>query len=224
MGAWRVRQRIGEELPSPRGAGLAAGTPGHRAQGEVAGLLDRIDSEGGGPAAEALRGDLILDLEHRLARPRECRVAGRRVVRAFAELEALLVDRIVEAGLELRDLAEVVLERDREAVAVGDPGQSPVEDELIAGADVPSSHPVPLCVGVDDVVLDAVETGAGALRGAGLDSPEDEVALAAAVLQVEPVLVRESAAERLADQAVVVAPVEADVLVVVGPEALGGAG
>src|SRR6185503_11682775 len=77
---------------------------------------------------------------------------------------------------------------------------------------------------VDDVVLDPVEAGPRTLTGPGLDTPKDEIALTAPVFDVEPVLVREHARERLADQLASVPPVEPDVLAIVGAEALRGAG
>ncbi len=83
------------------------------------------------------------------------------------------------------------LSADREAVSVRDSSQGAVEDELVVCAHVPAGDPVALSVGVDDVVLDPVEAGPGALLGASLDPTQDEVPLAAAVLQVEPVLVWE---------------------------------
>src|SRR6478752_4012718 len=99
-----------------------------------------------------------------------------------------------------------------------------VEDQLRMGAHVPPGDARRLRVRLDVVELDRVEAGAGALAGAGGELAQDEVALAPVVVEVEPVLVREAAAERLANQAVAVGPVELDVLVVVGAEVLGSAG
>ena len=106
---------------------------------------------------------------------------------------------------------------------VRDPGQRPVEDELDTRPDPPAGHLPCLGVGVDVVVLDSVEARPGALPGPCLDASEDEITLAASVLDVEPVLVREHVAERLPEQAVPVASIEPDVPAVVGPEALRGA-
>ena len=75
--------------------------------------------------ADRARTHLVLDLEHRLARPHE-RVERR----ALVELLALLVDGEVEVGQQLRDLRRVVLETDREPLRVGEVRERRVEQEL----------------------------------------------------------------------------------------------
>jgi hypothetical protein len=72
---------------------------------------------------------------------------------------------------------------------------------------------------VDHVELDAVEPRRRALRDARLDDPEHERPLQLVVVQVDEELVREDAAERLADQAAAARVVEGDELRVVRPEA-----
>jgi hypothetical protein len=85
-------------------------------------------------------------------------------------------------------------------------------------------HPLPLSVRVDDVVLDRVESGHGALARTRRDTSQDEVALPVPVVEVQPILVGEAIAEGLAQQAVPDPAVEADVLAVVRPKALCGPG
>ena len=107
--------------------------------------------------------------------------------------------------------------------AMRDPRDRPVIGELL-----PRSHPKagdlpPLRVGVDHVVLDGVEAGLRAQLRPRLHPLQDELAVPLGP-EVEPVLVREAVAERLADQPPADLAIELDVLPVVGPELLRGAG
>src|SRR6266511_681140 len=104
------------------GTPLATRAAGLGVEREVAGLLDRADPQAVPIGAETVPRDPVLDLEDRLAVARECLVARGWVVRALSILETLLVDCEVEVRLQLRHLAQVVLQPHRQPVLVRDSG------------------------------------------------------------------------------------------------------
>ena len=80
---------------------------------------------------------------------------------ALVVLEALLVERPVEARLERADLVEVVLEPDRQPAGVRGAGEEAVVGELVGAGEREAAA---VRVAVDVVGLDAVEALA---RGTG---------------------------------------------------------
>src|SRR6059036_3596233 len=118
--------------PPARGSALtslATRYPGSVEQVEC--LHDRVAVRRVRLRAELRRGQLVFDLEHGLVRAREVGC----VVRTLVVLLALLVDRVVEVGSQIRHLLDVVLEGYRQALRVRQVRQCGVEEELRIGAD-----------------------------------------------------------------------------------------
>jgi hypothetical protein len=112
-------------------------------------LVERVEVHGIGLRAELTRGTVVFNLQDCLTGVDE---GGQRV--ALAVLEALLVERPVEGGEELRHLVEVILQRGREATDVGRIGQELVVAELIGRAEREAGV---VGVPIHVVKLDAVE-------------------------------------------------------------------
>ena len=68
--------------------------------------------------------------------------------------KALFVDREIEVGLELVDLIEIILERDRKPELVGDPCDAAVVPQLILGGEWEAGR---VRVPVEIVRLDRIE-------------------------------------------------------------------
>jgi hypothetical protein len=180
-------------------------------------LQDRAEAGRIGLGAELLQRDAVFHLKHRFAG-----VDEHLEVVALVVLEALFVDREVEAREQFWDLTQVVLEADRHPVRMRHGRERLVEHELGLGGDVPTHRLVARVVRLHDVELHRVEAHLLACRDPRLVHLQHEVSLALVVVDVRPVLVVEDFAERVADEAAVAGLVEADELLIVGPVRLDG--
>src|SRR3954468_6687582 len=136
--AWRDARSAGP----PSEAGSAPGV-------EVDVLAHRHESEPARARAKRSRGQFVLDREHGLAGADK-----RRETVALVVLEALLVERPVEARLEGAHLVEVVLEPNREPARMRRAGEEAVVGELVGAREREAAR---VRVPVDVVGLDAVE-------------------------------------------------------------------
>jgi hypothetical protein len=117
-------------------------------------------------------------VQHRLAGRPERRQRG-----TLVERDALLVDREVELVHQLRRLFQVVLQGYREPSFVGEPGDEPVERQLVRGGD---REPGPSAVVLHDVGLHRVE----ALVAAHVEPCGEHTADQVEAPDVEPALAR----------------------------------
>ena len=139
-GSW-IAPPIGSTWPGAassleaRAVAQEQGWYGLRPQAEVRALADRLKPSASVVAQNSRAAVRVLDVEDRLAGLDE-----RLQHLALVVGEALLVDREVEVAIQVLDLAQVVLEPDREPVAVGDPRQAAVVGELVAVGHLPAGH------------------------------------------------------------------------------------
>ncbi len=113
-------------------------------------LFHGAETEGLGPGAKASRRELVFDVEDGLARVYESLKPS-----TFGVVEALFVDREVEARLKLADLPQVVFQPGGQTSSVSRMSQPAVVSQLICARKRKTGA---VLVTVDVVELDSVES------------------------------------------------------------------